>query len=107
MANAGQSWATGLLFFLKTGYLNEVLVVSVNRQFQALEIQKLDIYKEIILPALQFCQPKRVYSKQKIACWKRYKYWREKIILFCRLQPEEPEIKCVKHINYTYKANIN
>ena len=31
MANAGQSRATGPLFFLKTGCLNEVLVVSVIR----------------------------------------------------------------------------
>ena len=32
MENAGQSPATGPLFFLKTGYPNEVLVVSVNRE---------------------------------------------------------------------------
>ena len=31
MANAGQSQATGPLFFLKTGCPNEVLVVSGNR----------------------------------------------------------------------------
>ena len=30
MANAGQSWATGPLFSLKTGCPNEILVVSGN-----------------------------------------------------------------------------
>ena len=31
MANAAQSQATGLLFFLKTGCLNEILVALGNR----------------------------------------------------------------------------
>ena len=31
MANAAQSWATGPLFFLKTGCPNEILVASGNR----------------------------------------------------------------------------
>ena len=31
MSNAAQSWATGPLFFLKTGCPNEIVVASGNR----------------------------------------------------------------------------